>query len=76
MKFYSGFQGGAMKNWLSFGKHHNTLTWPDWGAGHDLEPLGLALHHQGSTFIVFGRVGLSVCLLVSNITQKVCSELQ
>ena len=27
------------------------LSWPDRGAGNDPEPLGLAFHHQGSTFI-------------------------
>ena len=24
---------------------------PDWGAGNDPKPLGLAFHHQGSTFL-------------------------
>ena len=42
-------------------------AYPDQGAGNDPEPLGLALHHHGPTFIssvskggyVFGSIGLS-----------------
>ena len=53
-----------MKNWLSFGGDldllkiskwaRNTIlavAWSDPGAGNDPEPLGLAFHHKGSTFI-------------------------
>ena len=53
-----------MKNWLNFGTNLDFLrwvneqknttvvkAWPDFIAGNDPEALGLALHHQGLTFI-------------------------
>ena len=64
MKFWGVVLDGTMKNWLNFvgdlgllrcvNQQKNTMAvaWSDRGAGNDPEPLGLAFHHKGSTFII------------------------
>ena len=63
MKFYGGVLGSTMKIWLNFGgdlgiprwvNEQNTtivVPYPDRGSGNDTKPLGLAVHHQGSTLL-------------------------
>ena len=76
MKFYGGVLGCIMKNWLNFGgEQKNTPTiiavsWPDCGVCNDPVPLGLAFHHQGSTFIN------AYCQAAMNLSMHVVNPLQ
>ena len=49
IKFWLSFRTSEVSTWTK-----NTIiavVWPDHDAGNDPEPLGLAFHHQGSTFL-------------------------